>query len=65
MQSLRLDLQIRDCKIQQLEAELENSSQLSGNNDQIAALRKSKNELLAKVKDQVQLFLLITDAKAE
>ncbi|CAL8129895.1 unnamed protein product [Orchesella dallaii] len=52
MQGLRLELQMKESKLVSIEAELEETSQLGGSSEQVNSLRKAKNDLQMKVKEQ-------------
>ncbi|CAG7833673.1 unnamed protein product [Allacma fusca] len=52
LQSVKMDLQMKESKLASLEAELEESSRFSGSNEQLNALRKARTDLLMKVKEQ-------------
>lgn len=47
-----MELQMKESKLSSIEAELEESSQMGGNSEQVNSLRKAKNDLQMKVKEQ-------------
>lgn len=51
-----MELQLKETKLHNTEQELEELSQSGGSSDQVNALRKTKNDLQMKVKEQVQHF---------
>lgn len=53
MQGVRMELQMKESKLASIEAELEETSQMGGSSEQLNALRKAKNDLQMKVKEQV------------
>jgi len=49
-----MELQLKETKLHNVEAELEEISQTGGNSEQLSSLRKAKNDLQMRVKEQVK-----------
>jgi hypothetical protein len=52
-----MEMQLKDSKLHNLEAEFEEVSQTGGSSEQLSSLRKAKNDLQLKVKEQVHIAI--------
>lgn len=59
LQALKMELQLKETKLHNMEAELEEASQSGGSSEQVNSLRKVKNELQMKVKEQVSPYFFL------
>jgi hypothetical protein len=52
-QALKMEIQLKESKLHNLEMELEEASQSGGSSEQVNALRKAKNDFQMKAKELV------------